>query len=595
VTAPGAITVSGFPPQRSIDYPPDVVDTDALRRRLAETDLFGSAQAEAAGYLDNALERFRVTMAMVPSLPAGAKVLELGSNPYFLTRLLRERGLDVCSANWFGEASAFGQHGSQAVVESGALHVYEFDHFNIEAASFPYEESTFDLVLFCEILEHLPCNPTHTLVEIHRILRPGGRLILTTPNASRLENLVKVLRGDNMYESLSGYGVYGRHNREYTIPELSDFLEGCGFAINDIFAQDIWFVPELPAELSGINVENRGENLFAIAEPRPTASWYYPAWLYQSIHAYRRAVRPDLVVGVNCDLQAWGVHELESFGDCPGRWTDGAAETGVLVAAPFNGRSELRIRGRSPDIGGSMTVTAQMDEHEFAWPITCDGTSFALRADMDLGAGEHKVLLSTDRPWCPRDHHSPDQRTLGFILQSVSLEPCHDTGVRPQVIVGINCETQLTGAHNVEVFDGHTLRWTDGTDRTTALLSVEDGGPVCLAIVGRTPQLGGVVEIRAEMGGKHLSWSLPADGESFYVTADVDASAGTTEVVLSTDRPFRPCDERASTDGRTLGFLIESVTLGMPPDWSPEPGTASSRIPAGIMSSLFRPRRGSRR
>ena len=74
-------------------------------RFLMDTDGFGSAVEELRGYLHHAFERFRITLAVTPELPAGPRVLELGSNPYFFTRMLIRRGLDVTCANWFGESA----------------------------------------------------------------------------------------------------------------------------------------------------------------------------------------------------------------------------------------------------------------------------------------------------------------------------------------------------------------------------------------------------------------------------------------------------------------------------------------------------------
>jgi len=130
-----------------VDYSHDVLDGAQLRLELGQTDLFGEAVEEAAAYLSDALERFRITMSLLPAIAPEGRVLELGANPYFLTRLLRRRGLDVTCANWFGRESGFGSEGHQHVVESGVATTYTFDHFNIEADRFPYEDGTYDVVL----------------------------------------------------------------------------------------------------------------------------------------------------------------------------------------------------------------------------------------------------------------------------------------------------------------------------------------------------------------------------------------------------------------------------------------------------------------
>lgn len=51
-----------------------------------------------------------------------------------------------------------------------------------------YEENFFDVVFLIETIEHLTDNYLHaTLKEIHRILKPGGSVIITTPNDEVLE------------------------------------------------------------------------------------------------------------------------------------------------------------------------------------------------------------------------------------------------------------------------------------------------------------------------------------------------------------------------------------------------------------------------
>ena len=46
--------------------------------------------------------------------------------------------------------------------------------FDIERDAFPYPDNTFDLVTWCEVIEHLTLNPVWALSEIHRVLKPGG-------------------------------------------------------------------------------------------------------------------------------------------------------------------------------------------------------------------------------------------------------------------------------------------------------------------------------------------------------------------------------------------------------------------------------------
>lgn len=553
-----ALTVS----RRYFEFPADVANKYALREKLSQTDVFGPATAEAKAYLDESLERFRITMALIPELPACARILELGANPYFLTRLLRERCWDVTAANWFGERSGFGHHGCQQVFESGIPHEYTFDHFNIEEAAFPYEDGTFDLVLFCEILEHLPYNPTHTLVEIHRVLREGALMLLTTPNANRLENLVKVHRGENIYEQLSGYGVYGRHNREYTVRELTDLLQGCGYDIEEIFGHDITARSQTLAPVPGATLEDRGENLFVLARAQRAYRWYYPTWLYQSIQAYRRIVQPDLVVGVNCDLQADGVHHLENIAGRPSRWTIGDRETTVLLSSPTSGLGVLRIEGRTSDFGGLIEIRAATAHEELAWTLPCDGAAFTVEGGAHLEGGDQSIRIWTDRFWRPAEEKKgSDHRTIGFILQRVAIIPQFGKPVGRNVVVGSNCDVQLYGVHPLEDFRGEPARWTDGSERTLALLVPDASGKARLTVEGCTPDLGGEVRLFTEINRQTNEWPLPADGYPFSVSATVMVNAGEALVSLWTDRPWCPQEEKQESDDRTLGLLLHSITI----------------------------------
>ena len=45
----------------------------------------------------------------------------------------------------------------------------------------PVADATFDTVISCETIEHV-VEPMKAMREVHRVLRPGGRLLLTTPN-----------------------------------------------------------------------------------------------------------------------------------------------------------------------------------------------------------------------------------------------------------------------------------------------------------------------------------------------------------------------------------------------------------------------------
>ncbi len=137
----------------------------------------------------------------------------------------------------------------------------------------------FDIALFCEVLEHLPYDPAWALYNIARRLRPGGHLILTTPNPARFENIVQLVeRRETFSDPISGFGIHGRHNREYSAAELSDMLAGSGFRVLQATTIDV--LPESQSR----DAEARGYGAYHIvwamlmSEPR----LFRPQWLYRS-------------------------------------------------------------------------------------------------------------------------------------------------------------------------------------------------------------------------------------------------------------------------------------------------------------------------
>jgi SAM-dependent methyltransferase len=60
-----------------------------------------------------------------------------------------------------------------------AIHRVSCSMADIQAL--PFRNETFDLVVSCETVEHVT-DPARAIGELARVLRPGGRLVLTTPN-----------------------------------------------------------------------------------------------------------------------------------------------------------------------------------------------------------------------------------------------------------------------------------------------------------------------------------------------------------------------------------------------------------------------------
>lgn len=241
-------------------------------------------------------KRFVYTLGLTQGI--SGKCLELGANPYFTTMLLQQfTKLELSLANFFGESMTKGQHNQGLTFRDMQTSQqrsknFNFEHFNVEVDRFPYPDETFDVVIFAEIIEHLLNDPCAVLREIHRVLKPSGRIILTTPNVARLENIARLIAGENIYDPYSGYGPYGRHNREYNRHELIQLLQFEGFSPEEHFTSDVHqnnaavFAPiKQLAALVGFRQSDLGQYIFIRARKEGPQQTKRPNWLYRSYAA----------------------------------------------------------------------------------------------------------------------------------------------------------------------------------------------------------------------------------------------------------------------------------------------------------------------
>ncbi|HMJ13369.1 MAG TPA: class I SAM-dependent methyltransferase [Polyangiaceae bacterium] len=258
-------------------------------------DMFVHAADEMKGYLNACVQRFTRTLDVIrEAVPVGGRVLEIGANPYFVTAvLLKDLRLDVTSLGrppivWPGSpVQACEDHERYLRVDTEIFPIREAV-CNAEKDPFPLADAQFDLVIAAEILEHLIFSPTHFLYEIHRVLKPGGHLVLTTPNAVQLRYLLKWISGRSVWDQYSGYGVYGRHQREYTAREIEELLQSLNFTV---VQTDRYYARPLDSKLDGKLLEalyrvmpSRAPEMTFLARASGEPKVSYPDFLYRSLY-----------------------------------------------------------------------------------------------------------------------------------------------------------------------------------------------------------------------------------------------------------------------------------------------------------------------
>jgi ubiquinone/menaquinone biosynthesis C-methylase UbiE len=111
------------------------------------------------------------------------KILDLGSGRGYLSyrtaELLKKNNLNP-------KKHLVASDISSAFFEAKEVPFKECD-FN---KKLPFNDKTFNLIYSVEVIEHLK-NPYHFISECYRILKPGGKLIISTPNILQLSSRIR--------------------------------------------------------------------------------------------------------------------------------------------------------------------------------------------------------------------------------------------------------------------------------------------------------------------------------------------------------------------------------------------------------------------
>jgi dolichol-phosphate mannosyltransferase len=92
----------------------------------------------------------------------------------------------------------------------------------------PFPDASFPCVVCSQVIEHVP-KDSPILSELMRVLAPGGRLVLGTPDYARWEWVIT----EKLYGFFAPGGYADEHIGHYTRAELIDFFERRGYRHED--------------------------------------------------------------------------------------------------------------------------------------------------------------------------------------------------------------------------------------------------------------------------------------------------------------------------------------------------------------------------
>ena len=192
-------------------------------------------------------------------LEPGKRLVDLGAGLSVFGPICSAHGMRVTLVDDFGGGG--GVEVGQKTEEIPLLEVFEKQlgveviQLNFLEQPLPLRNESIDVVTCFHSLEHWHHSPKRLFGEIRRVVKPGGYLIIATPNALNIRKRAYVMCGRSSLPSLNdwynlGDPIYRGHVREPVIRDLHQLLEWNGFEVCGTFGRN--FIGRRSKALSGL-------------------------------------------------------------------------------------------------------------------------------------------------------------------------------------------------------------------------------------------------------------------------------------------------------------------------------------------------------
>lgn len=211
-------------------------DLDALRTKLesvttsAEKEDFflEHSRTRELEYSRRSVRRWAEIIGLIEGIDRRERCLDIGTSP--LTFVLRDYFKEVSTLDY---SESFAQR-----CKRGGISHYSG---GIMSAVDKVPADHFDCITFLEVLEHLHLNPIHVISYLKSKLRPGGVLILSTPNMMSSGNRIRMLLNRKLDDftyppfAENEHPAHGHmHDRIYMPAELDEYFASMAWSSYEI-------------------------------------------------------------------------------------------------------------------------------------------------------------------------------------------------------------------------------------------------------------------------------------------------------------------------------------------------------------------------
>jgi 2-polyprenyl-3-methyl-5-hydroxy-6-metoxy-1,4-benzoquinol methylase len=168
-----------------------------------------------SGYVPLNERRHRAHAKLLAAVGTGKRVVDVGCSSGYLARPLSERGNTIVGIELDPQAAHEAEQFCERVLVG-----------DVETMDLPLESGTFDVVLCGDVVEHLR-DPVAALARLRVLLKPGGRIVLSTPNVANWAIRLSLLGGRWRY---TDRGILDRtHTHLFTRATLAEALRQAGY------------------------------------------------------------------------------------------------------------------------------------------------------------------------------------------------------------------------------------------------------------------------------------------------------------------------------------------------------------------------------